>query len=329
MKEKEIARASIIKMVIVCIVMIFGLGIAVRAGNLKLNNIEIKLSDNSKISVVTSKLKVSEILEENHIIILPGEIVIPGLGEEITESKTIEVTIPKIEVVMAGTSNEEISTEMSQIFNSYVPIVEKIVVEQVEIPFETITKDISNGAEETTNRVMQNGVNGLKEVTYNVKYKNDIEFERIETSSVVIRQPVDKIVQVNVQAARGGRVATSNPAAESGSSIAARVKDTTPRIMSMNTSAYCACVSCCGKTNGMTASGNKASAWYTIAAGKGYPMGTVIYIPYFADKPNGGWFVVQDRGGAISNNKIDVFMDTHGQALQFGRRNLECYVYDI
>lgn len=56
-------------------------------------------------------------------------------------------------------------------------------------------------------------------------------------------------------------------------------------------------------------------------------MGTIIYIPYFANKPNGGWFVVQDRGGAITNNKIDVYMSTYNECVSFGRRNLECYIY--
>ena len=36
---------------------------------------------------------------------------------------------------------------------------------------------------------------------------------------------------------------------------------------------------------------------------------------------------MQDRGGAISNNKLDIYMGTHSQAIQFGRRSLECYVY--
>ena len=104
----------------------------------------------------------------------------------------------------------------------------------------------------------------------------------------------------------------------------------TPKVVTLNTSAYTA--STCGKKPtdsgyGKTASGAYATAWYTVAAGKGYPMGTIIYIPYFANKPNGGWFVVQDRGGAIKNNKLDVYMDTYNECIQFGRRNLECYVY--
>ena len=72
-----------------------------------------------------------------------------------------------------------------------------------------------------------------------------------------------------------------------------------------------------------------AQSWYTVAAGKGYPIGTVIYIPYFKDKPNGGWFVVQDRGSAISNSKIDIYMDSYNDCKKFGRRNLECYIYKL
>ena len=88
----------------------------------------------------------------------------------------------------------------------------------------------------------------------------------------------------------------------------------------------------CGKSAsdpnyGKTASGARASSWYTIAAGPSLPMGTVVYIPYFASQPNGGWFVVEDRGGAITNSRIDVYMDTISVCTSFGRRNLECYVY--
>lgn len=58
-------------------------------------------------------------------------------------------------------------------------------------------------------------------------------------------------------------------------------------------------------------------------------MGTIIYIPHFKDAPNEGWFVVQDRGSAISNNKIDIYMNTYNECVTFGRRNLECYIYKV
>lgn len=105
------------------------------------------------------------------------------------------------------------------------------------------------------------------------------------------------------------------------------VENITPITTKLNTSAYCSCEICCGKTDGKTASGKMATAWHTVAAGKDYPIGTIIYIPALVDKPNGGWFVVEDRGGAISNEKLDVFFNTHEEAIQFGRKSLEAYIY--
>ena len=42
---------------------------------------------------------------------------------------------------------------------------------------------------------------------------------------------------------------------------------------------------------------------------------------------NGGWFVVQDRGGAITENKLDIFFNCHQDASGFGRKDLQCYIY--
>lgn len=80
--------------------------------------------------------------------------------------------------------------------------------------------------------------------------------------------------------------------------------------------AYCPCKKCCGKTNGITASGAKATANHTIAAPSNYPFGTKIEIE------NYGIYVVEDRGGAIKNNKIDIFMNTHQEALKFGKHQI-------
>lgn len=95
-----------------------------------------------------------------------------------------------------------------------------------------------------------------------------------------------------------------------------------------NISAYCPCEICCGKTNGITASGKKATQYYTIAAPRSIPFGTKVYIPYFKDAENKGIFVVQDRGGAIAENRLDIFFNTHKQALNFGRKYLEIYILE-
>lgn len=83
--------------------------------------------------------------------------------------------------------------------------------------------------------------------------------------------------------------------------------------------AYCPCTQCCGKSTGITASGAIAQANHTIAADTSVlPFGTEVII-------NGEKYVVEDTGGAIKNNRIDVFFNTHSEALAFGKKTEKVY----
>lgn len=82
--------------------------------------------------------------------------------------------------------------------------------------------------------------------------------------------------------------------------------------------AYCSCAKCCGKTDGITASGTHVTAGRTIAAPKTFAFGTKIMI-------NGHVYTVEDRGGAIQGNRIDIYFDTHEEALKFGVKNMEIF----
>lgn len=334
MKNDEKASISLKRIIAISIIFLFLTGIAVVAGNVKLNNVKIILSSGYEMNVLTAKTKVSEILDENHIIILEDEKVIPDLEEELSSNNTIKIfknTDEEIEIATEIESSANVKTE--DILKNYEQIVEKIVTEEVKIPYETITKDVSTGSSAKQDKIIQYGVDGLKRVTYKIKYQNNIEIEKTEISSEIIKEPIDKIVEIRTKQitsrSSNFREASTNPALTASTTLAKRVEGITPKVATFNTSAYCPCMSCCGKTNGITASGAPASEWYTLAAGSVYPIGTVIYIPYFKDKPNGGWFVVQDRGGAISSDRLDIFYDSHSAALQFGRRYLECYVYEF
>ena len=78
---------------------------------------------------------------------------------------------------------------------------------------------------------------------------------------------------------------------------------------------------------GITYSGNRVKEWHTVAAGPDIPIGTRIFIPEFADKPNGGIFIVEDRGGAISNAHLDVYMENLQAARRWGRQHLEVLIW--
>ena len=77
---------------------------------------------------------------------------------------------------------------------------------------------------------------------------------------------------------------------------------------------YCACTICTWGS-GITASG-KPVAEGMIAADWGVlPKGTVVYIQRGENLVKK---VVEDRGGAINGKIIDVYVPSHGQALQMG-----------
>lgn len=81
---------------------------------------------------------------------------------------------------------------------------------------------------------------------------------------------------------------------------------------------------------GITASGATVQQGVTVAAGKGIPFGTKVYIPYFKGKTGfgDGVFTVQDRGGAIGSHNIDVYFNSLIEARQFGRQHLEVYILE-
>ena len=77
--------------------------------------------------------------------------------------------------------------------------------------------------------------------------------------------------------------------------------------------AYCPCEKCCGAyANGYTATGEKATQGVTIAADPDVlPMGTEIEL-------DGHTYTVQDTGGAIAGNRLDLYFDSHEDALRWG-----------
>ncbi len=100
----------------------------------------------------------------------------------------------------------------------------------------------------------------------------------------------------------------------------------------MSVTAYCNCGQCCGwkrnwrgrpietatgrpKRIGLTASGAMARHG-TVAAPRDIPFGTIVYVEGY------GYGRVEDRGGAIKGDKLDLWFRSHRAALQWGRKNI-------
>ena len=310
MRKEEKASISIMKIICVSIILILISGIGVMAVNTKLNDIKITLQNGYEMTVLTSKTKVSDILEENNIILEENQKTIPDIDSEVTSGQNIQITDKSYnEVQIAKISENGVETSLNQLLENYAPITEKIVKEQVVIPFETITKNTTENTEGTKNKVLQEGKDGLKEVTYKVKYQNDIEIEKTVISEVVLQEPVNKIVQVQkTQTSRSAQARTAH-------ATAATTTSTVINGQTYKITAYCSCSKCCGKTTGRTASGTKATAGRTVAASSKFAFGTKLNI-------GGHIYTVEDRGGAINGNRIDIYVNSHSQALQWGVKYL-------
>lgn len=70
---------------------------------------------------------------------------------------------------------------------------------------------------------------------------------------------------------------------------------------------YDICYSCCGKIDGITASGEKAMVGRTIAAPSNLPFGTKLYIEGIGER------IVEDRGGSISGQRLDLLCNNHSE----------------
>lgn len=83
----------------------------------------------------------------------------------------------------------------------------------------------------------------------------------------------------------------------------------------MNVSAYTASVRECGKADGITASGTRATEGRTVAADH-LPFGTVVRI-------NGQEYIVEDRFGGGYADRLDIYMEHEADAWDFGRQTVE------
>jgi len=93
----------------------------------------------------------------------------------------------------------------------------------------------------------------------------------------------------------------------------------------MRVTAYCPCPKCCGRfSDGITACGHKIADGDRFAASdKKFSIHTELIIPgYNNNRP----VEVLDRGGAITGERLDVFFNTHDEALEWGVQYLDVKV---
>ena len=88
---------------------------------------------------------------------------------------------------------------------------------------------------------------------------------------------------------------------------------------------YDVCSKCCGKTDGITASGAHATPYSTVAVDPSViPLWADVLVDY-GDGAGLRRYRAEDTGDAIKGNRIDLCVGSHAEALQLGRRTATVY----
>lgn len=231
-----------------------------------------------------------------------------------TTKKTVREAFEEAGVTLGQTDRVEPDADstVEQDMNvSVYRVQSSTVTVDTEIPFES--REVSDSTlEKGKTRIKTKGVNGLKRTTYEVTTENGKEVKRTVISESTVKNPTAQVVAVGTKAKAAKKTVTTG----SGKSLNYSKK------LTVTATAYTA------SSGSRTASGRAAQYGVIAVDPKVIPLGTKLYVESTDDGKTWkyGYCIAGDTGGAIKGNKIDLYYNSQGECVQFGRRSAIVYV---
>lgn len=132
----------------------------------------------------TWKINIKDFLSEQNIIVGDKDIVEPNLDTQL-------LALNQDRNVVARNGREQTTNTLGQI--NITRVAETEITESESISYKIINKKDSN-LEKGLTRIDQQGTNGKKELTYQVRRENGKEVSRVLIKTEVVKEPADKIV---------------------------------------------------------------------------------------------------------------------------------------
>ncbi|MBQ8526808.1 MAG: G5 domain-containing protein [Clostridia bacterium] len=310
--------------------------------------VDVKLYDNGNMTeAVSVPSTVGEFLDSKDITLGQYDIVHPAVDTYFTDSQVIVIErVKKVILNDAGVTSEyfttkntvgefledngielgfydsidvSIDTVLSETNSIAINRVVKTTVSvDTPIPFRTVTKE-SSGWEEGSSLVVKEGKTGVLTKKYEVYLTNGVETNRVEISSEVTSEPVDKQVLIGTGKKAADVVATAGAPTNYSA------------VLTCTATAYDLSFQSCGKRPGdrgygITATGTQA-AYGTVAVDpRVIPLGSKLYIETTDGSFVYGYATAADTGGAIKGNKVDLFFPSYNDCMSFGRRSVRVYI---
>lgn len=178
---------------------------------------------------------------------------------------------------------------------------------------------------EKQNAIVENGINS--ELEENKKNEEIINKDENDEKATVLESDatsVSIVIDTKTNAEKDNKQLLTPPAEYI-------------KTIDVKATAYCLCKKCCGKSPsnpnyGVTASGLRiipGQGMKVVASDPSViPLGTKVYIQGLYGAKDYGYATVADTGSAIKNLKIDLYMDTHQMALNWGVKTVRVYILD-
>lgn len=209
---------------------------------------------------------------------------------------------------------------------------------EVALPYD-INYVANSSMEEGTQKVVTEGKEGCREITYKSTYVGGVLESFSETDSRVVKEPTNEVIEYGTKAktkpattSKTSNNSSSKNNSNKSSSSSASVGSNTITIGG-KTYTYSSVLNCTAsayttenQTNKLTASGAVAQVGIIAADTSILPMGTKVYIASAYGSWVYGIATVGDTGGSIKGNKIDLFFNTYDECIQFGIRDAVVYV---
>ncbi|MEG2289493.1 MAG: 3D domain-containing protein [Clostridium sp.] len=301
------------------------------------NTIEVVI-DGQKVEIITLSKNLQNILANNGITVAEKDKISVALDSKVNDgdiiyiNKAVDVNLvidgknlsiasaePTVKAMLEAESIEvgqedKINPSIDEILTSGMLVevtrVNRELLDEVQsIAFETETRNNSE-LKQGIEQIIQEGADGERTITTEVVYENGREVNRRVVEEKVSKNPIKKILDI-------GTLATIRPSrGDSGEEFA---------YSSMITCTSTAYTSDRGDSGTITATGTTVrrnpNGYSTVAVDpRVIPLGTKLYIEGY------GLAIAEDTGGAIIGNKVDVYVNSYEEAINWGRKTVKVYI---
>lgn len=295
---------------------------------------EIKISDNGNVFVVkTAKNTVAEVFEDENITLEPNDILNVDLSSKPDKDVCVDITRAKAYTLKNGScAPYEIKSAYDNVYdilnqnniiyddddkitmdNGFITLTHVDTLQKAQnevIGFETVYEN-DDTMYEGTSKTVTEGSNGICSVLYNELYENGAFISKSEVSREVVKASVNKVIKKGTKK----KVYKASPLTSSYSNV-----------ITCRATAYDGSYATLKKSTPKTAIGTVPSYGTVAVDPKVIPLGTKLYIASVDGSYIYGYCTAADTGGAIKGNRVDLFMNSRSDALNFGSRQVNVFI---